>query len=188
MNIRRVEKTKRFLFATPAEMKEGGLSEQEIRGVIRIREVYEYMRDHPVTPESLVVKEFLTRFSDLKPAAVYDTVAAAKVCIGTICATNRDFIRWKFNALCEEGLMRAREKGDVGAFARILSVISKAARLDSPDGEAPDYSQIQPEAFLITADPADAGYTVEPGFEKRRAALLSKYRLEIEEADAKPIE
>lgn len=175
----RIQLLKKFLYATDEEFRTARLSAESRRIILRTRAVYEYMRDNPQNSEQRVAEIFQDRFSCSR-RTIYEIVGNAKICLGILHSTTREFIRWKFYNLCEEGLEMAREKKDPGAFSRILGVLSKAAKLDKDENaEGADYTAIIPQSFEITADPVDAGYDKIEHYEARKKALFKKYAIEL---------
>lgn len=69
----------------------------------------------------------------------------------------------------------AREHDDSKAFAATLATLGKYTRLDAPEADRPDYSQIVPQQFDITADPAAAGFKRIPDIDRKIKRMLDRY-------------
>ena len=82
----------------------------------------------------------------------------------------------------------ARDKGDAGAFAKVLSSLGKFTRLDHEQLTGPDYSQIIPQQFEITSDPSVAGFKRIPNVLQLTRQLERRFKKEIEVAEYETME
>ena len=96
----------------------------------------------------------------------------------------RQWCQFLFMQRCEEDFAMARASGDANAFAKVLSALGKFTRLDHDEAIGPDYSQIVPQQFELTTDPAVAGFERIPNVQVRVRLLFKRFKKEAEEADA----
>ena len=96
----------------------------------------------------------------------------------------RQWCQFLFMQRCEEDFAMARASGDANAFAKVLSALGKFTRLDHDEAIGPYYSQIVPQQFELTTDPAVAGFERIPNVQERVRLLFKRFKKEAEEADA----
>ena len=75
----------------------------------------------------------------------------------------------------------ARSKGDINAFAKMLSTFARGAKIAKEENTAPEYGQIVPQQFTVTTDPSVAGFKRIPNIQEKARRLLQKYAAETEE-------
>ena len=168
-----IENAKRYLFATVDEMKANGLGERQVQRLLRVREAYTRWLSSPTLKEKDIV-EALVKAHGVSTPIAYEDMRLVKVCLGNFAHLTTDYFRYRFLIYCEEAFDMAREKGDAKAFASVLSAFGKYSRLDQPEPQGPDYSQIVPEQFIISQNPEDSGFKAPPGILHRARALEKK--------------
>lgn len=169
-----IQRTQRFLFASTDEMQRAHLSAPVVARLLRIRDIYSYWLVNPNLPEREIIKELRARYH-LSATAAYEDLRLVKICLGNLNQNTIDYYRWLFLQRCEESFQMARKYEDPKAFAATLATLGKYTRLDTPENERPDYSQIVPQQFDITSDPEAAGFKRIPDIEKKVKKLLSRY-------------
>ena len=65
----------------------------------------------------------------------------------------------------------------------MTAAYSRGCQLDKDELQAPDYSVITPQTFVISADPGDAGFKRVPGIMEKARKLYAQYAQEAEAAD-----
>lgn len=181
MNPELIQKTQEFLFADIEEMKTARIPVPMQERILRLRAMYTYWVGKPSLADKAVVDELVKRFH-VSLRTAYDDVRLIKICLGNLNQMTQDYYRWLFLQRCEEGFQMAREKQDAGSFARVLASLGKYTRLDRDEDKTPDYSQIVPQQFEISADPEVAGFKRIPDLDKKIEKMLAKFRMEAEEA------
>lgn len=177
-----VDMTQQFLFASEEDMISGGLSVDQRKRLIRIRQLYTYWLRHPQLAEKAIATECMQQYG-MSASQAYEDVRIIKICLGNLNQATKEYYRWLFIERCEEGFKMAREKQDPNAFARVLATLGKYTRLDSDDKGAPDWSKLIPQNFEITSNPEDAGYKRIPGIEDYARKLEKRFTKEAEEAE-----
>lgn len=174
MNPEVVSRTQRFLFASMEEMEEAHIPRPVQERLLRMRDIYNWWLLNPRLLDNAVVAEIMSRHHVSRTQA-YEDLRLIKICLGNLNQCTADYYRYVFLQRAEEAFQMARDKGDPRAFAQALATFGKYTRLDLPDGNAPDYSQIVPQQFEITADPEAAGFRRIPDLEKKVRKMLASY-------------
>lgn len=174
-----IKRTQDFLFATPEEMQNAGLTEPQRKRIVRLREMYLFWLEHPTHPDRAIVAELRQRHS-ISTTQAYDDVRLVKLCIGNVNQVTKDYLRWKFIACCDEAIEMARTKEDASAYAKVLSAMVKGLGLDKEEMLRADYSQIVPQTFEITDNPEVLGMKRIPNLDSKISAMLKKYAVEVQ--------
>lgn len=177
------ERAQKYLMASVEEMQEAGLPVDVRRRMLRLREIYAYWIEHPRLLDKNIVAR-LRKKHGLGVTQAYEDVKLVKICIGNLARLTRDYDRYILRCRCEEGWAMARKAGDAGAFAKVTQAYGKYTQLDKDENLGPDYSQIVPQTFTITADPAAAGFKVVPGILERARRLEERYLRETEAVES----
>lgn len=135
------------------------------------------------TQDFLFATEEEIRRGGISDRQVYEDLRLLKLCLGNLQQMTRDWYQYLFTARCEEDFQMARDKGDAGAFAKVLSSLGKFTRLDHEQLTGPDYSQIIPQQFEITSDPSVAGFKRIPNVLQLTRQLERRFKKEIEVAE-----
>lgn len=121
--------------------------------LLRLRDMYSYWLRNPKLGDRHILAE-IKRRNGLADTQAYEDLRLLKLCLGNLQQMTRDWYQYLFITRCEEGFQMARDKGDAGAFAKVLASLGKFTRLDHEQLAGPDYSQIIPQQFELTSDPA----------------------------------
>lgn len=170
-----IDRAERYLFASDKELSEARLPMPVRKRLVRMRGLYTWRLEHPQLTDAQTAAEYSRRHK-LTLKSAYDDLRLVKVLIGNIAKASADWYRWLFVQRAEEAFQMARDKEDAKAFAQTLAALGKYTRLDAPEGSAPDYSQIVPQPFEISADPEVAGFKRIPDLERKVAAMLRRFR------------
>ncbi|MBP3228196.1 MAG: hypothetical protein J6M53_05350 [Bacteroidaceae bacterium] len=144
--------------------------------------MYSYWLRNPKQGDRHILAE-IKRRSRVGDRQAYEDLRLLKLCLGNLQQMTRDWYQYLFIARCEEGFQMARDKGDAGAFAKVLASLGKFTRLDHEQLAGPDYSQIIPQQFEITSDPAVAGFQRIPNVLQLTQQLEKRFKKEIEAAE-----
>lgn len=153
----------------------------------RLRDMYSYWLRNPKQGDRHILAE-IKRRNGLGDTQAYEDLRLLKLCLGNLQQMTRDWYQYLFIARCEEGFQMARDKGDAGAFAKVLASLGKFTRLDHEQLTGPDYSQIIPQQFEITSDPSVAGFQRIPNVLQLTQQLERRFKKEIEAAEYDIIE
>lgn len=177
-----IDRAQRYLMASADEMQKAGLPQYMQARLLRLREMYAYWLQNPRMVDKDIVGVLRQKYG-LGLSQAYEDVRCIKICLGNLGRITKDYDRWLFRERCEEGWQMAREAGDAKAFAAMTATYLKGTQLDKEDSAAPDYSSITPQQFVISADPAVAGFKVVPGIIEKAKKLEARYVQEFEEVD-----
>lgn len=182
MNPELIERTQRFLFASEEEMEEAKLQPLVRQRMLRLRDMYAYWLRHPAYPDKAIVAQLRAQYN-VGFTQAHEDVRLLKICLGNLGQVTRQWCQYVFLQRCEEGFAMARSSNDASAFAKVLSALGKFTRLDHDESISPDYSQIVPQQFELTSDPAVAGFERIPNVQERVRKLFDRFKKEAEEAD-----
>lgn len=182
MNPELIERTQRFLFANEDEMRAAHLPQAVRQRLVRLRDIYAYWLRHPELPDKSVVAQIRHQYA-VSFTQAYEDVRLLKTCLGNIGQVTRQWCQYLFMQRCEEAFAMARAAGDANAFAKVLSALGKFTRLDHDEDLRPDYSQIVPQQFELTSDPAEAGFQRIPNLQSRIRLLFQRFQKEAETAE-----
>lgn len=183
MNPELIDRTQRFLFASEEEMEEAHLPQATRERMIRLRDMYAYWLRHPALADKALVAQLRQQYK-VGFTQAYEDLRLLKICLGNLGQVTRQWCQYLFLQRCEEGFAMAREKGDASAFAKVLSALGKFTRLDHDESVGPDYSQIVPQQFELTTDPAVAGFERIENVQERVRLLFDKFKREAQDAEA----
>lgn len=187
MNPELIKRTQDFLFASEEEMEKAHVPIDVRQRLYRLRDMYSYWLRNPKQGDRHILAE-IKRRNGLGDTQAYEDLRLLKLCLGNLQQMTRDWYQYLFIARCEEGFQMARDKGDAGAFAKVLASLGKFTRLDHEQLTGPDYSQIIPQQFEITSDPSVAGFQRIPNVLQLTQQLERRFKKEIEAAEYDIIE
>lgn len=183
MNPELIDRTQRFLFASEEEMEEAHLPQATRERMTRLRDMYAYWLRHPALADKALVAQLRQQYK-VGFTQAYEDLRLLKICLGNLGQVTRQWCQYLFLQRCEEGFAMARENGDASAFAKVLSALGKFTRLDHDESVGPDYSQIVPQQFELTTDPAVAGFERIENVQERVRLLFDKFKREAQDAEA----
>ena len=187
MNPELIKRTQDFLFASEEEIEKAHVPIDVRQRLYRLRDMYSYWLRNPKQGDRHILAE-IKRRNGLGDTQAYEDLRLLKLCLGNLQQMTRDWYQYLFIARCEEGFQMARDKGDAGAFAKVLASLGKFTRLDHEQLTGPDYSQIIPQQFEITSDPSVAGFQRIPNVLQLTQQLEKRFKKEIEAAEYEVIE
>lgn len=177
------ERAQKYLLASEQEMNDAHLSTVQQSRLLRMREMYALWLQNPRYVDKDIV-EVLRRKYGIGLSQAYEDVRCIKICLGNLGRITKDYDRFLFRQRCEEGWEMARAQDDAKAFAAVTATYLKGTQLDKEDAAAPDYSVIVPQQFVVSSNPAVAGFKVVPGILEKAKKLEARYIQEIKEEKA----
>lgn len=180
-----IERTRRYLFASEEEMERARLPRPVRLRLLRLRDLYTLWISRPQLTDAHMTALARERHA-VSLSTAYDDLRLVKLCLGDMARATADWYRWLFLQRAEESFQRARDKDDPRAFAQTLAALGKYTRLDAPEERLPDWSQIVPQPFELTADPEAAGFRRIPDAERKARRLLARYIREAGGTDEEP--
>ncbi|MBR0047316.1 MAG: hypothetical protein IJP75_10660 [Bacteroidaceae bacterium] len=185
MDSELVQRTQTYLFADEKEMVTAGLTAPQRIRLLRIRDMYAYWLRYPKTTERDLVLELKHRYKLTSDTQAYEDIRLVKICLGTLNQVTKDYDRYRFRQLFEEGIEVARQEHDANAYARLLAAYGKYMQLDKEEADAPAYSDIVPQSFILSTDPSVLGFKPIKDWRKVAARLEARMikESEVEETD-----
>ncbi len=141
-------------------MKEKSMDPQLINHIVRLRDVYNYMLRNPLKKDREYIDYIQAAYKDdngkplTKRAAYYDLEILHAI-VGNLQQCSKEWHRWRFNNMIQEGYAIAVRKQDAAAIAKLAGMYGKYNRLDRDDerekrGEIPQ--------LIFCFDCSEAGF------------------------------
>ncbi len=120
------------------EMKANQVSEQVIRRVIRLRDIYNYMLRNPLRKDREYIDYIQASYTgdDGKPLSkrkAYEDLEILHAIVGNLQQCTKEWHRWRFNNMIMEGYAIAVRKEDATAIAKLAQQYGKYNQLDKND-------------------------------------------------------
>lgn len=148
--------------------------EDRVEHLMRIREMYLYMLNHPTTTDKSFVELYMSRFGLTKTPA-YQDLAVIKTLLPLLSQANRDFHRWRANQMLLETYELAKNRKDTRTMEKAASSYAKYNRVDVEDEVQIPYDKILIQPFIATSDPSVLGIKPIPNLRERIAKVKEKY-------------
>lgn len=174
-----IQTTTKYLFADEKEMNDAKLTAPQQQRLIRLRDMYNFWLRYPKSTELDIVTELKHRYQIKSDTQAYEDVRLIKICLGSMQQVTKEYDRFRFRQVFEEGLVIARKNGDANAIARLLAAYGKNMQLDKAEADAPAYSEIVPETFEVTVDPTELGFPKLENWRDKVAAFERRYEKEL---------
>ena len=174
-----IQTTTKYLFADEKEMNDAKLTAPQQQRLIRLRDMYNFWLRYPKSTELDIVSELKHRYQINSDTQAYEDVRLIKICLGSMQQVTKEYDRFRFRQVFEEGLVIARKNGDANAIARLLAAYGKNMQLDKAEADAPAYSEIVPETFEVTVDPTELGFPKLENWRDKVAAFERRYEKEL---------
>lgn len=160
------------------------LPEAESARLERLKAVFAHWMEHPMLTDSMIRDWIIARYK-VGRAQAYNDIALVKVIFGNAPRADKEFQRYRANALLEMAYAAAAAGNDkkAKALTKIADSIAKINRLDEPEGEDFPFDEIIPKDESFSVDPEVIGIKKVKGIEVISAKLLRKYTLEIDSID-----
>lgn len=160
------------------------LPEQERPRLERLKAVFAHWMEHPLLSDSMIRDWILARYP-VGRAQAYNDIALVKVIFGNAPRADKEFQRYRANAILEQAYAAASAGLDkkAKALTKIADSIAKINRLDEPEGEDFPFDEIIPKDESFSVDPEVIGIKKVKGIEAAAAKLLKRYTQEIDNID-----
>ena len=169
-----VERIRLNLFATPGEMAENGLKEEEQTRIIQLRDVYNYWIAYPTTRERDILKLIEDRYGHSRQVA-YKYVALLRSLLADLGKVSKDYIRFQFNEMIRDAYDEAKKAGNIDAMVKALGQYAKYNQLDKEDVLDTRWETFRPQQFIMTDDPTVIGFKPIPNIREKIKATIHRY-------------
>ena len=120
------------------EMIKNGVSAQVIQRMLRLRDVYNYMLRNPLKKDREYIDYIQAAYKDedgkpLSKRKAYEDIEILHAVIGNLQQCSKEWHRWRFNSMIEEGYQLALRRQDAAAIAKLAGMYGKYNKLDKED-------------------------------------------------------
>lgn len=170
------------LYDDVSAMQQSGLTPDQVKAVLRIRDAYTMLRDNPSKKEREIIDHLISIHS-IEKSQAYNDLKLVKVLIGNYEQASRDWHLWKFNHRNEETRELARKWKNANAMARCDHDYAKFNKLDQEEVMAIDWDSIRVQPFFPTSDPRSIGIKPRPNIMDEINKLEKEYATDLEAID-----
>lgn len=182
MRITNLKLAEDHLYDDVSVMQHHGLTEDQVKAVVRIRDAYTMLRDTPSMKDKEII-EHLTRMHSIEKSQAYNDLKAVKMLIGNFEQSSREWHRWNFNRRNEETREKAEAWEDAKAMARCDHDYAKFNKLDQEEIASIDWESIRVQPFWPTSDPQSVGIKPQANIMDRIAKMEKEYATDLEAVD-----
>ena len=183
-----IEVAKLHLFDTPEQMHEAGLTSTMQARLLRLREVYTYWMQFPLTPDRDIAQRIIRNHGVMRTQA-YQDIRIIKAVLGDIHKTTKEYHRYKFLQMIEESYNLAKANKDAKSMVAAADKYAKYTQLDKEDLLDRGFDKIQIQPFKPTDDPSVAGFKPIPNIrEKIQAKIKSYWSEEVEDVEYEAVD
>ena len=148
----------------------------------RLKAIFARWLSNPLLTKTQM-RDYITTNYDVGVVQAYHDLSLGEVLFGSAPKANKEFIRIKVNHILEKATAAALA-GDgkqAKSLTKIAEALSKANRLDEPEGEEYPWDDIVPVDESFSLDPTILGIEPIPDIERKAKALLERYNKDIDE-------
>lgn len=183
-----IEIAKRHLFDSVDQMNEAGLAAPMQERLLRLRDVYTYWLQQPLTPDRDIAKRIMRSYGVQRTQA-YQDIRIIKIILGEVHKSSKEYHRYKFIAMIEESYNLAKEQNDARSMVAAADKYAKYTQLDKEDLIDRGFDKIIPQPFKPTDDPSVAGFKPVPNIRERiQEKIQSYWNEEVEDVDFEPVD
>lgn len=180
--IANIQENIREHFFSNREVLEKKFPDNVVEKIIRLREEYNFVIDHPAVSDQDFVAQATARHN-IKKSAAYADLAIIKTLLPTFHQSARDFHRWRYNEMIMKTYRMAEKRQDTKTMERCATSYAKFNRVDIEDEMAVPYDEIVVQPFTATSDPSELGIKRDPKIKEKIKKLIEEYRKENEDIE-----
>ena len=183
-----IEAAKLHLFDSVEQMAQAGLTAPMQQRMLRLREIYSYWLQCPLTRERDIA-ERLVREHGLGRTQAYQDIRIIKALLGEMHKTTKEYHRFKFIKMIEEAYERAKAANDTKSMVAAADKYAKYTQLDKEDIVDRGFDKIVIQPFKPTDDPSVAGFKPIPNIRERiQKKIQSYWSEEVEDVEFEPVD
>lgn len=183
-----LDTAKDFLFADVSKMVEAGLPEATRRHIIRLRDIYNYWLQFPMTKDRQLVDHIMQAY-ELQTTQAYADLRVVKALLGDLQKASKEYHRYRFIEMVNAAYEIARINRDAKSMVAAADKYAKYTQLDKEDLVDRGFDKIMIQPFKPTDDPSVAGFKPVPNIRERIQKKIASYRSEeIQEVEFESVE
>ena len=183
-----IEAAKLHLFDSLEQMNQAGLTAAMQQRMLRLREIYSYWLQCPLTRERDIA-ERLVREHGLGRTQAYQDIRIIKALLGEMHKTTKEYHRFKFIKMIEEAYERAKAANDTKSMVAAADKYAKYTQLDKEDIVDRGFDKIVIQPFKPTDDPSVAGFKPIPNIRERiQKKIQSYWSEEVEDVEFEQVD
>lgn len=182
------ETAKDYLFADANEMEAAGLPEVTRRHLIRLRDIYNYWLQFPLTKDRDMVLRIGKEYG-LQPTQAYADLRIVKALLGDLQKATKEYHRYRFIEMVNAAYEIARINRDAKSMVAAADKYAKYTQLDKEDLVDRGFDKIMIQPFKPTDDPSVAGFKPVPNIRERiQKKIASYWNEEIQEVEYETVD
>ncbi|MBQ0119575.1 MAG: hypothetical protein KBT13_00425 [Bacteroidales bacterium] len=183
-----LDTAKDFLFADVSKMVEAGLPEATRRHIIRLRDIYNYWLQFPMTKDRQLVDHIMQAY-ELQTTQAYADLRVVKALLGDLQKASKEYHRYRFIEMVNAAYEIARINRDAKSMVAAADKYAKYTQLDKEDLVDRGFDKIMIQPFKPTDDPSVAGFKPVPNIRERiQKKIASYWSEEIQEVEFESVE
>ena len=183
-----LDTAKDFLFADVCKMVEAGLPEATRRHIIRLRDIYNYWLQFPMTKDRQLVDHIMQAY-ELQTTQAYADLRVVKALLGDLQKASKEYHRYRFIEMVNAAYEIARINRDAKSMVAAADKYAKYTQLDKEDLVDRGFDKIMIQPFKPTDDPSVAGFKPVPNIRERiQKKIASYWSEEIQEVEFESVE
>ena len=183
-----IEIAKVHLFDSVEEMAKAGLTALMQERLLRLREVYTFWLQFPLTRDRDIAQRIM-RDHGVQRTQAYQDIRIIKAVLGDMHKTTKEYHRFKFLQMIEESYNMAKVNKDAKSMVAAADKYAKYTQLDKEDLLDRGFDKIVPAPFKPTDDPSVAGFKPVPNIRERiQKKIQSYWSEEVEDVDFEPVD
>lgn len=182
------ETAKDYLFADANEMEAAGLPEVTRRHLIRLRDIYNYWLQFPLTKDRDMVLRIRKEYG-LQDTQAYADLRIVKALLGDLQKATKEYHRYRFIEMVNAAYEMARINRDAKSMVAAADKYAKYTQLDKEDLVDRGFDKIMIQPFKPTDDPSVAGFKPVPNIRERiQKKIASYWNEEIQEVEYETVD
>ena len=183
-----LDTAKDFLFSDVSKMVEAGLPEATRRHIIRLRDIYNYWLQFPMTKDRQLVDHIMQAY-ELQTTQAYADLRVVKALLGDLQKASKEYHRYRFIEMVNAAYEIARINRDAKSMVAAADKYAKYTQLDKEDLVDRGFDKIMIQPFKPTDDPSVAGFKPVPNIRERiQKKIASYWSEEIQEVEFESVE
>ncbi len=169
-------------------MDEAGLPAQMQQRLLRLREVYTYWLQWPLTRDRDIAERIIKEHG-LGRTQAYQDIRIIKALLGEVHKTTKEYHRFKFLQMIEESYNLAKVNNDAKSMVAAADKYAKYTQLDKEDLIDRGFDKIVPQPMKPTDDPSVAGFKPVPNIRERiQKKIQSYWSEEVEDVEFEAVD